>query len=251
MAPEVVTKVEVTDSVVIEDEDHFGEANDDSINNFSDFNSFVARQSDYPGSTSSNFANAVSDTANSAVPMGFFDALPSPQLEQQKLEDILEIADPWVVYDKRNREYKHWMSVLYSVGKNIAFNCPYSNRSRKNHLLQNYFSDRCAQFMQRCWRMMPDKDSRPEIPPKEHDPLRASSIAGCVKTGIRHGFKQGCIELDKRFPSEKLDHTPDPICRPTRKDHFFPVLNAYGSQQKKTQPEQPSFDSLSREFGSE
>ena len=205
MAPEVVTKVEVTDSVVIEDKDTFGGANDDGINDFADFNNFVAQQSESPGNFSSSFVNGVSTTANSESPSCFFNALPSPQLEQQKLEDILGTVDPWVVYDKRNREYKHWMSVLYSVGKNIAFNCPYSDRSRKNHLLQNYFSDRCAQFMQYCWRMMPEKESRPEIPPKEHDSLRAQSIAGMVKTGIRHGFKHGCIQLDKRFPTEQLD----------------------------------------------
>jgi len=206
MASESLMKVEVTDSdcVVIDDDDANGVANDDGGNPFPDCDDAVAHPSQFLNHVQPRSVDAVFDAKNPESHSGFFDALPSPHLEEQKLEAIVGTEDPWMAYDKRNLEYKLWMSVLYSAGKNMAFSCPYSDRSTKNEVVRNYFSDRCAQFMQRCLRMLPDKESRREMPPPAHDALKGQSIVGFVKHSIRHGYKQGCKELG-RMVGKQLD----------------------------------------------
>ena len=193
----VLPKSEVTECVVIDDDDFVDDAHDFDH----DFHSNAAREIGHDMIYSNDLAipstHQPLQIANIPSQTGFFDALSEPHLEEQKLEAILKIENPWTAYDKRNIEYKLWMSVLYSAGKNMAFSCPYADRSRKNQLVQTYFSERCEQFMHRCGKMIVDKEHRPEIPPTEHDALKIQSVAGFVKHSIRHGYTQGCKELDR------------------------------------------------------
>jgi len=124
---------------------------------------------------------------------GFFDHLPQPELEEKKLDAILKIENPYAAYDKRTVEYKLWMSVMYNVGKNMAFACPYTDRSRKNDQVQAYFLRHCELFTRHCTALLFDKDHRPPevIPPPKEDPLRTLTVPGFIRHSIRHGYKQG------------------------------------------------------------
>ena len=121
----------------------------------------------------------------------FFNRLPSPYLDEKKLHAILTTANPWRAYEKGTVENKLWKSVLYDVGKNIALNCPYTDKSRKNEEVRSYFAYQCDLFMQHCSPLLVDKDKRPIIEISENDCLKSCTVSGFIRHCIRHGYTQG------------------------------------------------------------
>ena len=135
--------------------------------------------------------NGASETEGGYVISNFFNRLPAPLLDEKKFHAILTTANPYRAYEKGTVENKLWKSVLYDVGKNIALNCPYSDKSRKNEEVQSYFSYQCDQFMRHCGALLVDKDRRPEIQIPENDCLKSCTVSGFIRHCIRHGYTQG------------------------------------------------------------
>ena len=122
----------------------------------------------------------------------FFNALPDPHLERKKLDALLSIPNPWAAYEKGSMENKLMKSVLYSVGKNLALNCPYEELSIKDAQVQSYFLQQCDNFIGQCSALLVDKNQKPNYSRSsgEDDCLKGYSVAGFMRRCIRDGFKR-------------------------------------------------------------
>lgn len=103
------------------------------------------------------------------------------------------LENPYAVYEKKTNAYEIWKSLLYKVGKSIALNCPYANKSLNP--AKEYFSDNCRHFMRHCQALMVDRENRPEISIPLNDGLLHNTVPGFIRQGIRYGYMNGTRPL--------------------------------------------------------
>lgn len=119
---------------------------------------------------------------------GFFNRLSDSEAQEKKLAAILATDNPYAAYEKNTVQYKLWRSVLYTVGKNFALNCPFADGSLKNDAARVYFATRCEAFMQHCSALLVDKENRPGTADPQNDGLLGCTVAGFIRHSIRHGY---------------------------------------------------------------
>ena len=135
-------------------------------------------------------------------PSGFFSGLSKPHIEERKLAAILATDNPYAAYVKKTNENKVWSSVLYKVGKNLAYTCPLPEKSLRNAATRAYFSEQCETFLRHIPTLIVNKDVRPRVDKLENDCLRGCTVAGFIKQRILNGF---CQTVRRTWPSESND----------------------------------------------
>ena len=133
---------------------------------------------------------------------GFFSELSMPHIEERKLAAILAVDNPYAAYVKKTNEHKVWMSVLYKVGKNLAFTCPLSEKSLKNDATRAYFTEQCESFLRHIPALLINKEERPKVSVLENDCLRGCTVIGFIKQRILNGY---CQTVRRTWPSALND----------------------------------------------
>lgn len=100
------------------------------------------------------------------------------------------LENPYAAYQKNQDENRKWNSILYKVGKSLALNCPYSDRSLDQVKANKYFKAKCDAFLQLCRPLLVNREARPQLQNPKDDCLRTHKTLGFVIAKIKVGYKR-------------------------------------------------------------
>ena len=124
-----------------------------------------------------------------AEPHCFFHSLHAPERELIKLNSLIGLPDPGVLYEKGSMESRVFISVCYSVGKNAALNCPHPFTRENKEVVQSFWSHHCDIFVAFCSRAGLLVD-RSQVDVKRMDCLKKNTALGFIRSKFRDGFKK-------------------------------------------------------------